>query len=122
MEDSQVEESQSVREDEVLKDPSDFSAHIKNVVSDGKLLRFSILALGPAPAQEINDVCQCGQKYGNEHHVAIVKVVHLKLDSDKKRRHFGDIGVGFGPSKVDLIVAVGVLETVKGHNAGLGTA
>ncbi len=78
--------------------------------------------MSPAPAQEINDVCQGGQQYGNDHHVAIIKVVHLQLDSDKKRRHFGDISVGFGPSKVDLIVAVGVLETVKGHNAGLGTA
>jgi hypothetical protein len=65
-----------------------------------------IAAVKPASAHEIKGISQGGQQYGNEHNVAIVKVVHLKLDSDEKRRHFGDISVGFSSSKVDLIVAV----------------
>jgi hypothetical protein len=113
LEDGLVEDGQSVREDEVLKDPSDFSAHIKNVVSDGNLFSFVIAAVKPTPAQEIKGISQGGQKYGDNHHIAIIKVVHLKLNFDKKRRHFGYVSIGLSPRKVNLIVAIGVLKTVE---------
>ena len=44
------------------------------------------------------------------------------MDSDKKRRHFGYVSIGFSPREVNFIVAIGVLKTVECHNVGLGTA